>query len=166
MSTIGPPGAQLNAEQADNFEDIEKQFAVKVVQHMTTYWSILERMRGSKLRLTKIDDEIHEHFKKEFPDFDPAATINEDEMKSKAGKEKWRNFIMAYEKRIDDYNFGTMLRASPATEYSEKETIFAVRMQFYAVEITRNRAGLNDWIYEKANPEKVKEEAEAAAKKE
>lgn len=95
-----------------------------VVQHMTTYWSILERMRGSKLRLTKIDDEIHEHFKKEFPDFDPAATINEDEMKSKAGKEKWRNFIMAYEKRIDDYNFGTMLRASPATEYSEKETIF------------------------------------------
>lgn len=39
-------------------------------------------------------------------------------------------------------------------------------MQFYAVEITRNRAGLNDWIYEKANPEKVKEEAEAAAKKE
>ncbi|KAL1613660.1 hypothetical protein UCDDS831_g07782 [Diplodia seriata] len=166
MSAIGPPGAQLNAEQADNFEDIEKQFAVKVVQHMTTYWAILERMRGSKLRLTKIDDEIHEHFRAEFPDFDPAATIDEDEMKSKAGKERWRNFIMAYEKRVDDYNFGTMLRASHATEYSEKETIFAVRMQFYAVEIARNRAGLNDWIYEKANPEKVKEEAEAATKKE
>ncbi|EKG15410.1 hypothetical protein MPH_07382 [Macrophomina phaseolina MS6] len=162
MSALGPPGAQLSPEQADNFEDIEKQFAVKVVQHMTTYWSILERMRGSKLRLTKIDDEIYEHFKKEFPDFDPAATINEDEMKSKAGKERWRNFIMAYEKRVDDYNFGTMLRASPTTEYGEKETIFAVRMQFYAVEIARNRAGLNDWIYEKANPEKAKEEKEAA----
>lgn len=91
---------------------------------MTTYWSILERMRGSKLRLTKIDDEIHEHFKSEFPDFDPAATINEDEMKSKTGKERWRNFIMAYEKRVDDYNFGTMLRASAASEYEEKETIF------------------------------------------
>lgn len=37
-------------------------------------------------------------------------------------------------------------------------------MQFYAVEIARNRAGLNDWIYEKANPEKAKEEAEAAKK--
>lgn len=34
----------------------------------------------------------------------------------------------------------------------------AVRMQFYAVEITRNRAGLNDWIYEKAHPEEVKKE--------
>ncbi|KAL1634322.1 hypothetical protein SLS56_002332 [Neofusicoccum ribis] len=166
MAAIGPPGAQLPAEHADNFEDIEKQFAVKVVQHMTTYWSILERMRGSKLRLTKIDDEIAEHFKTEFPDFDPAATINEDEMKSKAGKERWRNFIMAYEKRVDDYNFGTMLRASADTEYGEKETIFAVRMQFYAVEIARNRAGLNDWIWEKANPEAAKKEKEAEAAKE
>ncbi|KAF2140982.1 uncharacterized protein K452DRAFT_229279 [Aplosporella prunicola CBS 121167] len=159
---VGPPGAQLNAEQADNFEDIEKQFAVKVVQHMATYWSILERMRGSKLRLTKIDDEIYEHFKQEFPDFDPAATIIEDEMKSKAGKERWRNFIMAYEKRVDDYNFGTMLRASPKFEYGEKETIFAVRMQFYAVEIARNRAGLNDWVYEKTHPEEAKKEGESA----
>lgn len=28
------------------------------------------------------------------------------------------------------------------------------RMQFYAIEIARNRAGLNDWIYEKAQAEK------------
>lgn len=117
---------------------------------MTTYWSILEKLPGSKLRLTKIDDEILEHFNREFPDFDLKATINEDDMKSKAGKEKWRNFINEYEKKIEDYNFGAMLRANPATEYGEKETIFAVRMQFYAIEIARNRAGLNDWIYEKA----------------
>ncbi|KAL1304123.1 hypothetical protein AAFC00_000552 [Neodothiora populina] len=152
--SLGPPGAQLSPEQADNFEDIEKQFAVKVVQHMSTYWSILEKVPGSKLRLTKIDDEIYEHFQKEFPDFDAKATINEDEMKSKAGKERWRNFINQYEKKVDDFNFGTMLRANPAWEYGEKETIFAVRMQFYAVEIVRNRQGLNDWIYEKAQSQK------------
>ncbi|TKA77578.1 hypothetical protein B0A49_02832 [Cryomyces minteri] len=147
--SLGPPGAQLNPEQADNFEDIEKQFAVKTVQHMTTYWAILEKVRGSKLRLTKLDDEIYEHFKKEFPDFDPTVTIDEDQMKSKEGKEKWRNFMMPYEKKVDDYNFGTMLRSNPKFEYGEKETIFAVRMQFYAIEIVRNREGLNDWIYEK-----------------
>ncbi|KAF2721835.1 DUF757 domain-containing protein [Polychaeton citri CBS 116435] len=140
----------FNAEEADNFEEIEKQFAVKVVQHMSTYWSILEKMPGSKLRLTKIDDEIHEHFLKDFPDYDLKATINEDEMKSKEGKERWRNFINQYEKKVDDFNFGTMLRANPAWEYGEKETLFAVRMQFYAIEIARNRAGLNDWVYEKA----------------
>ena len=60
---------------------------------METYWKILEKVKGSALRLTKQDDEIYEHFKKEFPDFDASATINEDEMKSKDGKERWRNFI-------------------------------------------------------------------------
>jgi hypothetical protein len=27
-------------------------------------------------------------------------------------------------------------------------------MQFYAIEISRNRNGLNDWIYEQNQPEK------------
>ncbi|WPG97251.1 Hypothetical protein R9X50_00002300 [Acrodontium crateriforme] len=152
MSIPGPNGP-VSAEEADNFEEIEKQFAVKAVEHMLTYWSILEKMPGSKLRLTKFDDDILAHFNREFPDFDLKATIDEDEMKSKAGKEKWRGFIQEYEKgekKVEDYNFGTMLRASAAGEYSEKETIFAVRMQFYAVEIARNRAGLNDWVHKQA----------------
>lgn len=144
----------FDPETAENLEDMEKQFAVKAVEHLMTYWSILEKVPGSKLRLTKMDDEILEHFKREFPDFDPAETINEDEMKSKAGKEKWRNFMKEYEKTISDYNFGTMLRASPKVEYDQETTIFAMRMQFYAVEIARNRAGLNDWIYERAQAKK------------
>lgn len=94
------------------------------VQHMTTYWAILEKMRGSKLRLTKMDDEIYGHLKREFPEFDPKETIDEDEMKSKKGKERWRNFMMTYEKTVEDYNFGTMLRSNPKFEYGEKETIF------------------------------------------
>lgn len=91
---------------------------------MSTYWSILEKVRGSTLRLTKIDDDIYTHLKADFPDFDPAAAINEDEMKSKTGKERWRKFMMAYEKKVDDYNFGTMLRADTKEDYSEEGTIF------------------------------------------
>lgn len=135
---------------------MEKQFAVKVVQHMETYWGILERFKGSQLRLTKMDDDIYNDLKKHFPEFDPATPINEDEMKSKEGKEKWRGFIKEYEKKVDDFNFGTMLRSDPKDEYTRHGTIFAVRMQFYAIEIARNRAGLNDWIYEKAQKEKEK----------
>ncbi|KAL1649825.1 hypothetical protein SLS61_006203 [Didymella pomorum] len=149
--SLGQPGVPLDAEHADNFEDIEKQFAVKVVQHMETYWNILEKVKGSTLRLTKIDDEIYEHFQKDFPDWDATATINEDDMKSKAGKEKWRNFINVYDKKIEDFNFGAMVRASPKTDYTQEGTIFAVRMQFYAIEIARNRQGLNDWVYEQAH---------------
>ena len=71
-----------------------------------------------------MDDDIYEHLKNDFPEFDPSATIDEDEMKSKAGKERWRKFMMAYEKKIDDYNFGTMMRANPKWEYGQDETIF------------------------------------------
>ncbi|KDN60431.1 hypothetical protein CSUB01_00537 [Colletotrichum sublineola] len=159
-----PVPTNFNAQDADNLEDIEKQFAVKganqpfcfaVVQHMETYWNILEKVKGSSLRLTKMDDEIYEHLQKDFPEFDPSATINEDEMKSKDGKERWRKFMMAYEKKVDDYNFGTMVRANPKFEYGQNEVIFVPRMQFYAIEIARNRKGLNDWIYEKAQAAKA-----------
>jgi hypothetical protein len=107
------------------------------VQHIETYWKILEKVPGSKLRLTKFDDEIYEHLKKDFPEFDAKATIDEEEMKSKEGKERWRTFINAYDKRIEDFNYGTVIRTNPKFEYGQDETIFAVRMQFYAIEIAR-----------------------------
>lgn len=96
------------------------------MQHMSTYWALLERVKGSDLRLTRIDDEIYDHFKREFPDFDATETIDEDKMKSPHGKEKWRDFMKEYETKINDYNFGTMLRSNPQYEYGEKETIFGV----------------------------------------
>ncbi|GKT92357.1 DUF757 domain-containing protein [Colletotrichum tofieldiae] len=66
-----PVATNFNAQDADNLEDIEKQFAVKVVQHMETYWNILEKVKGSSLRLTKIDDEIYEHLQRDFPSLIP-----------------------------------------------------------------------------------------------
>lgn len=93
---------------------------------METYWSILEKVKGSSLRLTKLDDEIYEHLQKDFPEFDPTEAIDEDKMKSKQGKERWRNFMMAYEKKVDDYNFGTMLRLSPKLEYGQHDVIFGM----------------------------------------
>lgn len=91
---------------------------------MSTYWALLEKVKGSTLRLTRIDDEIYDHFMREFPEFNATETIDEDKMKSRKGKEKWRNFMKEYETKINDYNFGTMLRANPKFEYGEKETIF------------------------------------------
>ncbi|KAK1762972.1 putative polysaccharide biosynthesis protein [Phialemonium atrogriseum] len=154
MSAQAP--APFNPEEAENLEDIEKQFAVKVVQHMHIYWSVLEKVKGSSLRLTKLDDEIYEHFKRDFPEIDPAETLDEDAMKSPQGKKRWREFMMTYEKKVDEYNFGTMLRSNPKWEYGKEETIFVPRIQFYAIEIARNRNGLNDWIYEKGQQEAAK----------
>lgn len=155
MAPSGPLPKDFDPEDAGNLEDMEKQFAVKVVQHMQTYWSILEKIKGSSLRLTKMDDDIYNHLKEAFPKFDPAATIDENDMKGTTGKKLWRDFMMKYEKKIDDYNFGTMVRINPNVEYEEKTTIFVPRMQFYAIEIARNRNGLNDWIYDNAHKDKA-----------
>ncbi|KAI6462495.1 hypothetical protein MCOR15_004611 [Pyricularia oryzae] len=129
-----------------------------VIQHMETYWKILKNKRGSQLRLTKIDDEIYEHLKKDFPELDPAVDIDEDVMKNKENKERWRKFLNFYDKKVEDFNFGTMLRKNPKDDVEvENRIIFVPRMQFYAFEIARNKAGLNDWIYEQEHPEEKKE---------
>lgn len=175
---------------------------VTAVKHLETYWAILEKVKGSTLRLTKIDDEIYEHLCKDFPEFNPAEPIIEDKMKSPEGKKRWREFMMAYENKVDDYSFGTILRTDPKEEYTQHGTIFGEyfikaasllwllgmtgrlgcasgfhmtsvhgcendvavltdtyivpRMQFYAIEIARNRKGLNDWVYEQNQAEKAK----------
>lgn len=94
------------------------------VQHLTTYWSLLQGIRGSRLKLTRIDDEILETFQKDFPEMDVSATINEDDMKSKEGKERWRNFVNLFDKRIEDFNVGAIVRTSHRTEYTEEGSIF------------------------------------------
>jgi len=98
---------------------------------METYWSILQSTRGSNLRLTKYDDAILAQFQEEFPEFDVGGVIDEDAMKSKEGKERWRAFISKYEDKIEDFNFGTMVRADAADEYGEKEAIFGTFLLIY-----------------------------------
>ncbi|CAN6621135.1 hypothetical protein TRVA0_008S01816 [Trichomonascus vanleenenianus] len=141
---------KFDPETAENLEDIEKQFAVKAVLHAQTYWRLLETNDPSSLRLTPYDDEIYDHLVKDFPEFEKepskAEVVDEDEMKSHHNKPRWRSFMNEYEKKIDDFNFGTLLRTSAQGEYEEKNTIFVPRMQFYAIEIFRNRHGMNDWI--------------------
>ena len=93
--------------------------------YMQTHWNLLESRRGSELRLTKIDEEIYLDFRDKFPDLDPSQPLDEDQMKGK-DKEKWRKFMTPYENRVKDFNFGTMLRRNPKTEYGEAETIFGM----------------------------------------
>lgn len=138
----------FNAETADNLEDIEKQFAVVAVEQAETYWSLLTKVKGSKLRLTQHDDEIYETFMEMFPEYQDVEKLkkfSENDLKTKQAKEDWRKFCALFEKKIEDYNFGTLLRTDSSAEYDQHTTCFVVRIQFYAFEIARNKHGLNDW---------------------
>ncbi|KAJ7132878.1 DUF757-domain-containing protein [Mycena crocata] len=157
---------------AQNAIEIEKQFAVKAVEQAQTYWNLLEKVDPKELRLTKIDDEIYEDTLKTFPelstdDYAKLVKLDEDAMKSAEGKERWRVFIESYKKKVKDYNFGSLIRTDARHEYGENNTIFVTRIQFYAIEIARNRLGLNDTAHEfakaEAAKEKVQKEKDAAA---
>ena len=81
-------------------------------------------------------------------------SINEDELKSTSGKEIWRPFCEKFKDIVEDYSFGTLIRTKCDGDYSEDNSILTTRIQFYAIELARNREGYNDQIREKFKPEK------------
>lgn len=131
----------FDPETAENHPDIEKQWAVKAMHQAETYFKLLQAVDPRKVKLTRLDDEIYNHFRSEFPDLDlKELKVNQD-FKSEAAKEKWRQFLLKYEK-VADYNFGTLLRIKYDDDYTEENSFFVTRMQFYAIEIARNREGV------------------------
>jgi len=156
---------QFNPQTAQNLVEIEKQFAVKAVEQAQTYWNLLEKVPPKGLKLTKHDDEIFDHTMKAFPELaepphDKLAKLDEEWMKSADGKKRWREFIQQYENKIQDYNFGSLIRTDAQQEYGESNTIFVTRIQFYAIEISRNRLGVNDRAHEIAKEEAAKAKAQ------
>lgn len=142
--------ADFDPNTAENLEDIEKQFAVVAVEYAEAYWKLLELTGGENLKLSPIDDEIYDDLLETFPSFsvgpEAGAVLDENVMKSSVGKEKWNLFATRYEKKVNDYNFGTLLRLRADQEFTNENTIFSVRIQALAIEIFRNRHGLNKWI--------------------
>lgn len=70
-------------------------------------------------------------------------------MKNPEGKTKWRVFCEKFAKAIEDYSFGTLIRADASRGYDEHNSILVPRIQFYAIEIARNREGVNDDLRKK-----------------
>ncbi|ODO08678.1 cytoplasmic protein [Cryptococcus wingfieldii CBS 7118] len=148
----------FDPETAGNAGEIEMQFAVKTVEHLEAYEKILQTLPPKLIKFTPIDEEIYEDLLEVFPEFkfeENLRTLNEDEMKSRQGKERWRKFIMPYEKKVTDYNFGTLVRARSDELYTETNSVLVTRVQFFAIEIARNRAGLNQKVYDDAQAKKA-----------
>lgn len=97
------------------------------------------------LRLTPHDDLIYTHFRQDFPDLN-VSYIKEHEIKNNTNKAKWRIFCEKFKNIVEDYSFGTLLRADTKGDYSEENTILVPRVQFYAIEIARNRENLNNEV--------------------
>lgn len=100
------------------------------------------------LRLTPVDDLIYKAFREEFPILD-VRIIDENDLKSKKEKDKWRPFCERFKTLLDDYSFGTLLRSDAEKDYSEENTMLVTRIQFLCIEIARNKEGINDILRKK-----------------
>ncbi|KAJ2365649.1 hypothetical protein IW150_006157 [Coemansia sp. RSA 2607] len=133
------------AEETGNMAEMEMQWAVKAMHHAETYMKLLKTVGGNNFKLTAIDDELYADFKKNFPDLN-IEKLDESEFKTEVSKAKWRDFINKYENRVTDFNFGSLVRIDCKGDYTEDNTMFVMRTQFYCIEIARNKEGLNDSI--------------------
>lgn len=91
---------------------------------------------------------IYKAFREEFPDLD-LRVIDENELKSSASKAKWRPFCERFKECVEDYSYGTLLRADAGRGYEEDNSMLVTRIQFYAIELARNFEGVNDGIRKK-----------------
>uniref|UniRef100_A0A0B6ZJV3 Polysaccharide biosynthesis domain-containing protein n=1 Tax=Arion vulgaris TaxID=1028688 RepID=A0A0B6ZJV3_9EUPU len=128
-----------------NSSGIEMSWAMKAMDHATVHYNLISSVDASRLRLTQTDDKIYQQFRAQFPDLNTALLI-EDDLKTPEAKEKWRNFCESFKEEIADYNMGTLLRLNCEGDYTPENTTLSIRTQFLAIEIARNKEGLNSCL--------------------
>lgn len=148
--------AQLLTRPASEFGNdptVESLWAIKAVEHMEVYFNLISAVDPRILKLTLHDDAIYTAFRERFPKLDVKRLV-ESEIKSEESKKEWREFCMKFENVVEDFNFATLVRLDSEEDYAEENTTLVPRVQFYAIEIARNREGCNDNIRDKY-PSKV-----------
>ncbi|XP_068012558.1 protein PBDC1 [Melanerpes formicivorus] len=139
----------LPAEAFGNDPQLELVWAMKAHQHAQVYFNLISSVDPKFLNLTKVDDQIYSEFRKAFRDL-KIDVLDPEDLKSEPAKEKWRPFCLHFEGLVEDFNYGTLLRLDCSKDYTEENTIFATRIQFFAIEIARNREGCNSLLYSSA----------------
>jgi len=112
-------------------------------------------------RLSPCDDDIYAKFRESFPDLKVGA-LKEADLKSDSAKKEWREFCEGF-KHVEDYSFATLLRLDAEKDYSEENSIISTKIQFWAVELARNREGHNQEIRNNFKPTPRKARAKQTA---
>ncbi|XP_040053671.1 protein PBDC1 [Gasterosteus aculeatus] len=153
LASLGVEGASaaahalsLPADAYGNDPRLEVMWAMKAYNHAEVYFNLISSVDPQFLKLTKLDNEIYLSFRETFRDLD-LKLLRAEDLKSDQAKETWRSFCNKFEGLIEDFNYGTLLRLDCEKDYTEENTIFATRTQFFAVEIARNREGFNNAVF-------------------
>ncbi|KAK5900255.1 hypothetical protein CgunFtcFv8_025227 [Champsocephalus gunnari] len=150
-ASTGAHALSLPADAYGNDPQLEVMWAMKAYNHAEVYFNLISSVDPKFLKLTKMDDDIYKIFRDTFKDLD-IKKLNPDDLKSDEMKEVWRPFCNQFQGLIEDFNYGTLLRLDCERDYTEDNTIFATRAQFFAVEIARNKEGCNDVVFTSKSP--------------
>lgn len=160
LQSLGAGGAALAGDvlQSDpsklgNTSQIEYAWAIKTHRHAEVYMKIIKTVDPAKIKLTNFDDIIYRQYKRLFKDV-RIDVLQDDDFKTKDAKNKWRPFCEKFKGKIEDYNFGTLIRRDCSEEYSEENCFVVPRIQFIAIELARNKMGLNKFHISKSAPGK------------
>ncbi|XP_075160509.1 protein PBDC1 [Haematobia irritans] len=146
-------GASLLSRPADEFGNdglVEEMWAVKAMDHAEVFFNLITSVPPSCIRLTPYDEQIYQTFRQDFPDL-RVDVLSDDVLKSPEAKIAWRTFSEKFNK-LEDYSYGTLMRADASEEFSPENSLLVVRIQFLAIEIARNIEGHNDEVYRKFRP--------------
>ncbi|VDN21934.1 unnamed protein product [Gongylonema pulchrum] len=72
-----------------------------------------------------------------------AVQVTEVELKGE-NKQRWYTFCEHFREEIKDYNLGTIMRIGADGAYTETNTIIVPKIIYLAIEIARNKEGLNE----------------------
>lgn len=98
------------------------RWAERCYRHAEIHLNLIKSVPYLKeLKLTNMDDEIYDLFSETFPDM-CLDFICEDSLKSAPSKAKWRDFCNLFDGRVEDFNFGTLLRLDASKSYTEDNT--------------------------------------------
>jgi hypothetical protein len=91
------------------------------------------------------DEILYTRFRAQFPMLD-VNMVNNETLKNSYAKEQWRKFMEASEGLVLDFNMITLVRVNAEFGYEQWNTIMVPRMQFYCIEVARNKEGVNEKV--------------------
>lgn len=108
----GAAQPQQPQQQQQSLPGLDKNMAVRCVEHAQTYWEILEALPSTKVHLTRVDDDLYHDFCQAFPEFvvpqqeeesgsstpvDPVTKITEQQVKSAELQPRWHTLATQYQ---------------------------------------------------------------------
>ncbi|KAL3998121.1 Polysaccharide biosynthesis family protein [Acanthocheilonema viteae] len=141
-SSVAMEEVSYEVAEYNNDPSFEIAWAIKAAERANIHMSLLLTCNTKELTMHKKFSIIYDKFRAVFPKMN-VEKVTEKELKGE-NKQQWFTFCEYFKEEVEDYNLATIMRIRADGAYSESNTIIVPKIIFLAVEIARNKEGLNE----------------------